>query len=101
MTRRGLRTIFLGALIIASQAAIADWSVPAELAARVEALSEQQRAFIESGAAIDVLPERQLIHELTTRDAGAPIDVFVWCRMTGHRLLEESHPLYLIQRNDS
>lgn len=39
--------------------------------------------------------------EVMTRDAGAPIDVFVWCRMTGHRLLEESHPLYLIQRNDS
>jgi agmatinase len=69
MTKRGLRAIFLGTLLIASQGAIADWSVPTKLAAKVEALSEPQRAFIESGAAIDVMPERQLVHELTTRDA--------------------------------
>jgi agmatinase len=71
MTKRGLRAIFLGTLLIASQGAIADWSVPTELAAKVEALSEPQRAFIESGAAIDVMPERQLVHELTTRDAAS------------------------------
>jgi agmatinase len=71
MTKRGLRAIFLGTLLIASQGAIADWSVPTELAAKVGALSEPQRAFIESGAAIDVMPERQLVHELTTRDAAS------------------------------
>lgn len=36
--------------------------------------------------------------EVVARDAGAPIDLFVWCRMTGHALLSESHPVYLIQR---
>ncbi len=37
--------------------------------------------------------------EVVARDAGAPIDIFVWCRMTGHRLLADVHPTYLIQRN--
>ena len=37
--------------------------------------------------------------EVITRDAGAPIDIFVWCRMTGQRLLAEAHPVYFIQRN--
>jgi tRNA 2-thiouridine synthesizing protein A len=36
--------------------------------------------------------------EVVARDMGAPIDVYVWCRMTGHRLLSEAHPVYLIQR---
>jgi TusA-related sulfurtransferase len=36
--------------------------------------------------------------EVVARDLGAPIDLFVWCRMTGHRLLSEAHPVYLIQR---
>jgi tRNA 2-thiouridine synthesizing protein A len=38
--------------------------------------------------------------EVTTRDAGAPIDVWVWCRMTGHHLILEAHPRYVIRRND-
>ena len=36
--------------------------------------------------------------EVVARDMGAPIDIFVWCRMTGNRLLAENHPTYLIQR---
>lgn len=36
--------------------------------------------------------------EVVARDMGAPIDVFVWCSMTGHSLLSEAHPVYLIQR---
>lgn len=39
--------------------------------------------------------------EVTAHDSAAPIDLFVWCRMTGHRLLSEAHPVYLIQRNDA
>ena len=38
--------------------------------------------------------------EVTAHDAGAAIDIFVWCRMTGHVLLSEAHPVYVIQRND-
>ena len=36
--------------------------------------------------------------EVVARDIGAPIDLFVWCRMTGNRLLSEAHPVYRIQR---
>lgn len=36
--------------------------------------------------------------EVVARDMGASIDIFVWCRMTGNRLLAEAHPVYLIQR---
>lgn len=60
--------VLFGLLVLASQGAAADWTVPGELQARVEALGAARRAFIESGAAIQVVPERQLIHELTVRD---------------------------------
>lgn len=38
------------------------------------------------------------ILEVTARDAAAPIDILVWCGMTGHRLVSEQHPVYVIQR---
>ena len=38
------------------------------------------------------------ILEVISRNAGASIDIFVWCRMTGHRLLSDAHPVYVIQR---
>lgn len=47
---------------------MADWPVPNELRDKVASLSEAQRAFIESGAAIDIVPERQLVHEISTRE---------------------------------
>jgi agmatinase len=49
-------------------AAQADWSVPEELAEKVAGLSADRRHFIESGAAVELLPERQLLHELANRD---------------------------------
>lgn len=64
----GARAILLAVLAFASQAVAADWTVPPALRAKVEALGDARRAFIESGAAIQVVPERQLIHELTVRD---------------------------------
>jgi tRNA 2-thiouridine synthesizing protein A len=33
---------------------------------------------------------------LTTRDAGAPIDIPAWCRLSGHSLISASHPNYII-----
>ena len=36
--------------------------------------------------------------EIIARDAGAPVDLPAWCRMTGHRLLEADHPVYRIER---
>jgi agmatinase len=47
---------------------LAQWQVPKELSDKVDALNEAQRAFITSGAAIKLIPENQLRHELATRD---------------------------------
>jgi tRNA 2-thiouridine synthesizing protein A len=38
--------------------------------------------------------------EVIARDAGAPVDLPAWCRMTGHTLVEADHPVYLIRRRD-
>ena len=37
--------------------------------------------------------------EVTCHNPGASVDIFVWCRMTGHRLLSDASPVYVIQRN--
>jgi tRNA 2-thiouridine synthesizing protein A len=34
------------------------------------------------------------VFRLITRDEGAPADVPAWCRLTGHVLLDASHPIY-------
>jgi len=36
--------------------------------------------------------------EVIARDAGAPIDLPAWCRMTGHTLVSANHPVYIVQR---
>lgn len=38
--------------------------------------------------------------KLTARDPGAPADIPAWCRMTGHALVSEHHPIYLIRRKE-
>lgn len=38
--------------------------------------------------------------KLVARDPGAPADISAWCRMTGHALLSEQHPIYLIRRKE-
>jgi len=53
---------------LAHTAAAAEWSVPADLRGSVEGLTDLQRAFIESGDVLEIIPERQLKHELETRD---------------------------------
>jgi tRNA 2-thiouridine synthesizing protein A len=35
---------------------------------------------------------------VASRDAGAPIEVPAWCRLTGHILLEAEPPFYLIEK---
>ncbi|HTF88661.1 MAG TPA: sulfurtransferase TusA family protein [Planctomycetota bacterium] len=44
----------------------------------------------------DLPPGAQL--HLIAEDPGAPEDLPAWCRMTGHRLLRQSHPDYWIER---
>lgn len=39
--------------------------------------------------------------EVIARDSSASIDLWVWCRMTGHRLISEVQPFYVIQRKGS
>ena len=38
--------------------------------------------------------------KLTALDPGAPADLPAWCRMTGHRLENQRHPVYLIRRKE-
>ena len=38
--------------------------------------------------------------ELIARDPGAPADLPAWCGLTGHELVENDHPRYLIRRRE-
>ncbi len=40
------------------------------------------------------------ILRLVALDPGAPADVPAWCRMTGHVLVSEAHPVYHIRREE-
>lgn len=51
-----------------AQGAAADWRLPAELRERISELDRQQRRFITSGAALNILPARQLEHEIASRE---------------------------------
>ena len=39
--------------------------------------------------------------QLVARDPGAPADLPSWCRMTGHTLIAEQHPVYRIRRKEN
>lgn len=36
--------------------------------------------------------------QVTALDAAAYIDIAAWCQMTGHRLVAERHPIYILER---
>ena len=38
---------------------------------------------------------------VTALDPGAPADLPAWCRMTGHTLVNQQHPVYLIRRKET
>jgi hypothetical protein len=48
-----------------------EWSLPEALVDKIAGLEPHQQAFINSGDALKFLPERQLIHEIKTRDIEA------------------------------
>ena len=54
--------------LLLSSFAIGQWTVPNGLQDALSQLSEVQSAFITSGDVFDYIPERQLEHELVTRD---------------------------------
>jgi len=35
---------------------------------------------------------------IRTRNAGAPVDLPAWCRMSGHELVSARHPDYVIRK---
>ena len=38
---------------------------------------------------------------LVARDPGAPADLPAWCRMTGHTLVAQTAPVYLIKKKEN
>ena len=38
---------------------------------------------------------------IASRDAGAPVEIPAWCRLTGHRLMEAAPPFYLVRKRDT
>lgn len=56
-------------LLFFAESALGQWSIPEELQAQASALNNDQREFVTSGAILDFIPQRQLEHELATRDA--------------------------------
>jgi tRNA 2-thiouridine synthesizing protein A len=38
---------------------------------------------------------------IASRDAGAPIEIPAWCRLTGHPLVEAAPPFYLVRKRNS
>jgi tRNA 2-thiouridine synthesizing protein A len=37
---------------------------------------------------------------VVARDPGAPEDLPAWCRLTGHSLLAQRHPVYWVRRKE-
>jgi tRNA 2-thiouridine synthesizing protein A len=35
---------------------------------------------------------------IASRDAGAPIEIPAWCRLTGHSLVDAAPPYYLVRK---
>jgi len=69
LLRHAKIALLLAVLLPAAHSAYAEWLVPSELQGKVDALTDEQIQFITSGAVLEIIPERQLLHELATRDA--------------------------------
>ncbi len=37
---------------------------------------------------------------VASRDAGAPVEIPAWCRLTGHHLVDASPPFYLLRKRE-
>ena len=69
LTHGALLTICSAMLLLSVESALGQWSIPDELQAQASVLNDEQIEFITSGAILKYIPERQLEHELATRDA--------------------------------
>ena len=65
------KQLLLTTLSAIALSASANWLVPEDLTGKVQTLSDAHQQFIESGTAIKVIPEQQLIHALKTREPDA------------------------------
>ena len=63
--------LLLALLFPVAQNVAAEWSVPVELQTKVGALSDEQTQFITSGEILKIIPERQLLHEIASRDVAS------------------------------
>ncbi len=71
LTHRALLTICSALLLLSVETALGQRSIPGELQAQASVLNDEQIEFITSGAILKYIPERQLEHELATRDANS------------------------------
>ena len=62
-------TLFLALLLPPFESALGQWSIPDDLRSQVGVLNDEQIEFVTSAAVLDFIPQRQLEHELATRDA--------------------------------
>ncbi len=51
------------------------------------------------GIMADLVPGAVLM--IASRDAGAPVEIPAWCRLTGHALLDAQPPFYLVRKRDN
>lgn len=69
LRKRFCLCLIVAAFILPLGAAHADkWALPTSLIEKLSTLEPDQSAFVTSGEILGYLPERQLIHELSTRD---------------------------------
>ena len=64
-----LGTLLVTLLLSPIESALGQWSIPDELRAAMSVLNDEQTGFITSGDVLQFIPQRQLEHELATRDA--------------------------------
>ena len=69
LAHRFLLTICSATLLLSIESALGQQSIPVELQAQSSGLNDEQIEFITSGEILKYIPERQLEHELATRDA--------------------------------
>lgn len=75
LTRCTLVMLSLG-LLLHFEYAFGQWAIPDELQSQTSMLNNEQIGFITSGAILEFIPERQLEHELATRNADS-LRIFV------------------------
>lgn len=69
LTNGTLQTVCSALLLFSAESALGQWSIPEALQSQASELTDTQLEFITSGEILNYIPERQLEHELTTRDA--------------------------------